>query len=259
MIKKVLHFSDLHIKTYKMHDLYRNILGELIKEWSRLDVDRIAFTGDLLHTKNQISPEQIDFMSWFLQECANIAPTVLILGNHDFLENNLDRMDAISVSLAMLDNPRLTLYKERGWYADENVNWCVYSLAENNLPPEIVRNGNHNIGLFHGQIQKLKTDRGFNFQDGFDMSKFSGLDVVLCGDIHKRQEFVIPNNKKGYMVGSLIQQQYDETITKHGYGIYNVETSEYKFVDVFNPSPYLSFSISSIEDIENETEVLLNY
>lgn len=259
MINKVLHFSDLHIKTYKMHPLYRNILNGLLEEWSTLGIDRIAFTGDLLHTKNEISPEQIDLMSWFLQGCSDIAPTILILGNHDFLENNLDRMDAISVSLSMLNNPKITLYKNRGCYVDENVNWCVYSLMESNLPPDILRNGNHNIGLFHGQIQKLKTDRGFNFEDGFDMSKFSGLDVVLCGDIHKRQEFTIPNNKKGYMIGSIIQQRHDETITKHGYGIYNVATSEYSYTEVFNPSPYLTFSITSIEDLESGNEMLINY
>lgn len=259
MIKKVIHFSDLHIKTFKMHDLYREMLDKLIIEWATHNPDRIVFTGDLLDTKNQISPEQIDLMSNFLTSCSKICKTILILGNHDFLENNLDRMDAISVSLSMLENENIVLYKRRGCYEDENVNWCVYSLVDDNLPPEISQNGNHNIGLFHGQIQKLKTDKGFNFQDGFDVSKFRGLDVVLCGDIHKRQEFVIPNDKKGYMVGSIIQQKHDERISKHGYGIYNVETSDYEFIDVFNPTPFMTFSISSIDDIETESEVLLNY
>lgn len=259
MINKIVHFSDLHIKTYKSHDLYRQILVDVVNQWKELNPDRIVFTGDLLDTKNQISPEQIDLMYRFLSECARICKTVLILGNHDFLENNLDRMDAISVSLEMLDNENIVFYKNRGCYADNNVNWCVYSLLDNNLPPDIKHNGNHNIGLFHGQIQKLKTDKGFNFQDGFDVSKFNGLDVVLCGDIHKRQEFTIPNNKKGYMIGSLIQQKHDETITNHGYGIYHVNTGQYEYVDVFNPTPFLTFSISSIDDIEEGNEFLLNY
>lgn len=60
-------------------------------------------------------------------------------------------------------------------------------------------------------------------------------------------------------VGSTIQQNFGETINKHGYGVYDVETDNYEFVDIDNPKPYLSFKIESIEDLENGTERLLNY
>ena len=59
-------------------------------------------------------------------------------------------------------------------------------------------------------------------------------------------------------VGSLIQQNFGETIKNHGYGIYDVEENEYKFFDLPNKQPFLHFSISDIKDIENETEKLLN-
>ena len=59
-------------------------------------------------------------------------------------------------------------------------------------------------------------------------------------------------------VGSTIQQNFGETINKHGYGVYDVETDNYEFVDIDNPKPYLSFKIESIEDLENGTERLLN-
>jgi hypothetical protein len=60
------------------------------------------------------------------------------------------------------------------------------------------------------------------------------------------------------MIGSPIQQNIGESIGKHGYGIYDVETKEYNYVDLFNPKPFLKFSIKSIGDIENGTERLLN-
>jgi len=59
-------------------------------------------------------------------------------------------------------------------------------------------------------------------------------------------------------VGSLIQQNIGESIGKHGYGIYDVETKEYSYVDLPNPKPFLKFSIKSFEDIENGTERLQN-
>jgi hypothetical protein len=82
---------------------------------------------------------------------------------------------------------------------------------------------------------------------------------VLCGDIHKRQVFDIPGNKKAYMVGSFIQQNFGERLTKHGYGVYEIDKDEYTFVDLPNPKPFLSFYINSIDMLEEGSEKLVNY
>jgi hypothetical protein len=60
------------------------------------------------------------------------------------------------------------------------------------------------------------------------------------------------------MIGSPIQQNIGESIGRHGYGIYNVETKEYSYVDLPNPKPFMKFSIKSFEDIENGIEKLQN-
>lgn len=259
MINKIIHFSDLHIKLYKDHDLYKRILSKMFDEWKQIAPDRIVFTGDLVHSKNQMTPELIEFVAWILNECSMIAKTILIIGNHDFLESNLDRLDAITPIIDSLKNEYIFYYKNRGVYKDQNIDWCVYSLLEHNIPPLIEPSDNLKIGLFHGPVQGLTTDVGYKFDEGFDTDKFSGCDVVFCGDIHKRQVFDIPNGKKAYMIGSTVQQNFGETIRNHGYGVYTVSENKYQFVDIQNPKPYLSFKIESIEDLENGTEKLLNY
>jgi DNA repair exonuclease SbcCD nuclease subunit len=259
MIEKIIHFSDLHIRLFKDHDLYKKILNQAFSEWRNLVPDRIVFTGDLVHSKNQMTPELIEFVAWVLNECSKIAKTIVIIGNHDFLENNMSRLDALTPIVESLQNENVVYYKDRGVYKDVNIEWCVYSLMEHNIPPDMDKNDNLKIGLFHGPVQGLTTDVGYKFEEGFSVDKFKGCDLVLCGDIHKRQVFDIPNGKKAYMVGSTIQQNFGETIRKHGYGIYNVVKNEYKFVDIENPKPFLSFKIESIEDLENGTERLLNY
>jgi DNA repair exonuclease SbcCD nuclease subunit len=258
MIQRIVHFSDLHIRLFKDHDLYRKILTDALKEWEALNPDRIVFTGDLVHSKNQMTPELIDFVAWILTECSKIAKTIVIIGNHDMLESNLQRMDALSPIISSLDNDNIVYYKNRGVYTDENINWCVYSLIDHNIPPEIPQNGNKNIGLFHGPITGLYTDIGFQFEDGYDISKFSGCDLVLCGDIHKRQVFDIPGNKKAYMVGSFIQQNYGENLKEHGYGIYDVVNDNYTFIDIQNPKPFLKFKIYSFDDLTKGSEELMN-
>lgn len=259
MINKLVHFSDLHVRLFKDHDLYKNILENAFEQWRELNPDRIVFTGDLVHSKNQMTPELIELVAWVLTESSKIAKTVVIIGNHDFLENNMSRLDALTPIIDSLKNENVVYYKNRGVYNDENIDWCVYSLMDHNIPPTIDPSENIKIGLFHGPVQGLTTDIGYKFDDGFDTNKFKGCDLVLCGDIHKRQVFDIPNGKKAYMVGSTIQQNFGETITKHGFGVYNVNEDKYEFVDLKNPKPFLSFKIDSITDLESGTEKLLNY
>jgi DNA repair exonuclease SbcCD nuclease subunit len=188
MIKRLVHFSDLHIRLFKDHDLYRGILESALNEWRTLQPDRIVFTGDLVHSKNQMTPELVEFVAWVLTECAKIAKTIVIIGNHDMIESNLQRLDALTPVINSLNNENIVYLKNRGVYEDENINWCVYSLIEHNIPPEIPQNNKVNIGLFHGAINGLKTDLGFSFgEDSYDISKFNGIEIVLCGDIHKRQ------------------------------------------------------------------------
>lgn len=258
MIKKLVHFSDLHIRLFKDHDLYRSILNDMLNQFREIQPDRIVFTGDLVHSKNQMTPELIEFVAEVLTECSKIAKTVLIIGNHDFLENNMSRLDALTPIIDSLKDDNIMYLKNRGEYQDDNIDWVVYSLMDHNIPPDIEKTGRTKIGLFHGPVQGLTTDIGYKFDSGFDSDKFGGCDLVLCGDIHKRQVFNIPGGKKAYMVGSTIQQNYGETITKHGFGIYNVEEDDYVFVDLNNPRPFLSFKLSSYEDIENGAEKLAN-
>ena len=258
MINKLTHFSDLHIRLFKDHDLYRDIIRDMLSRFEQIKPDRILFTGDLVHSKNQMTPELIEIVAWVLTECSKIAKTILIPGNHYFLVNNTERLDALSPIINSLNSENIVYYKDRGVYEDENISWCVYSQYQGNIPPDIVDAKGTKIGLFHGPIQGMKTDLGFDFgEEAYDVEKFNGLETVLCGDIHKRQEFKFKTGK-GYMIGSPIQQNIGESIGRHGYGIYDVETKEYYYVDLPNPKPFMKFSIKSFEDIENGTEKLQN-
>jgi DNA repair exonuclease SbcCD nuclease subunit len=266
MVKKLIHIADLHIRTFQLHELYKTqfnkLIEELRKEVSDLNYDevRIVIVGDIAHQKINISNEQMMLTSWFINQLVeNIGKVVIIPGNHDFLENNTQRLDSITPIVELLDNEDIKYYKDSGVYEDENINWIVYSLYQHNERPKFEKEeGKFHVGLFHGVIQGMTTDLGFNFEDGYDRLNFVGLDLLLCGDIHKRQQFKLPEGGKGIMVGSLIQQNFGETIKHHGYGIYDLETDEYIFRDLPNDQPFLHFSISDITDIENEKEKLLN-
>jgi len=270
MIKKIIHIADLHIRTIQMHDLYREQFTKLINEiqnhyikWRDEGVElyeiRIVIAGDIAHQKINISNEQLMLTSWFLKEIAEYGKVVIIPGNHDFLENNIQRLDSISPVVELLDDNDIIYYQHSGVYKDDNIDWVVYSLYEHNARPEFTKDETKlTVGLFHGPIQGLSTDMGFEFEDAYDQLNFVDLDLLLCGDIHKRQTFTLPSGGKGVMVGSLIQQNFGETVKHHGYGVYDVATNNYQFYDLKNDEPFLHFSINDINDITDEKEVQLN-
>jgi hypothetical protein len=57
---------------------------------------------------------------------------------------------------------------------------------------------------------------------------------------------------------SLIQQNFGENVTKHGFLLWDIETKTYTEHDVENKTPFYQFRINSIEDIENGTEKIIN-
>jgi len=193
MIKKLIHFSDIHVRTYQYHDLYKRQFDIFLKELELILNDlnpeevRIVITGDLVHQKINISNEQLLLLSWFLNELTKFGNIVIIPGNHDFLENNIDRLDSITPIVELLNHKQINYYKDSGVYDDENITWVVYSLYQHNEKPIFEKDNNKfYVGLFHGQIQGFSTDLGYNFDDGYDKLNFIGCDLVLCGDIHKR-------------------------------------------------------------------------
>lgn len=264
MIKKIAHISDLHIRTIQLHDLYRKQfirfmedLDEKLHEFDPKEI-RIVITGDIFHNKITISNEQILLASWFLNELSKFGEIMIIPGNHDFLENNIERVDSISPIIEMINNPNISYFKDSGVYDDDNIQWVVYSLYHHNERPKFTKSDGLYVGLFHGPIQGMSTDLGFTFDDAYDRLNFVDLDLLLAGDIHLRQVFKLPSGGDAVMIGSLIQQNFGENINHHGYGIFDVDTKKYDFHDLSNNQPFLHFRINDIKDIETEAEHLVN-
>lgn len=260
-ISTIVHISDIHIKNYQRLEESRASMERFLYDMQEVvHPDRIVITGDLVHAKNQSSPEAMDLAGWFLDECAKIAVVVLILGNHDLLVENKDRMDSITPIVNHLKNPNIHFYKTTGIYPDENVNWVVFSLFDEGVPIISFKVPDTKYyGLFHGVIQGANVDTGYVFtEDGVNTRIFDDLDAVFCGDLHNR--FVLKNNIGApiIMVGSFTQQTYRENLTEHGYCIFKVSDGSYSFVDIPSNVQYMTFQITDFEDIKTESEKLLN-
>ena len=85
-----------------------------------------------------------------------------------------------------------------------------------------------------------------------------GTDFVFAGHIHKQQ--VIPGNGTNIVYcSSLKQKNYGETVSGHGFVLYDVETGDFEFVETPNKTTsFYKFSITDLDDVDNNEEILLN-
>lgn len=268
-IKFVIHMADIHIRTYKLHKEYAEAfkltlkkISELVKDYDRDEV-RIVIAGDYVHQKITISNELLMLGTWFLRKLDKIAPVVLIAGNHDLLENNKDRLDSITPMVKLIPEAKIQYYKESTCYLDNNIVWCVYSIFEGNSRPNIEEarrefgDDKTYIGLYHAPINNLETDIGYKFEGVTELEHFDGCDIVMCGDIHKRQML----NYKGtpvVMPSSLIQQNFGETVSKHGFLLWDIDKKTFDEHDIETDFGFYQFKVKSIDDIENNSEILMN-
>ena len=223
---KFAHLADTHIKNLKYHYEYREVFKQLYDTLRKEKVDYIIHCGDIAHTKTQISPEFVGMCSNFFKELAGIAPTYVILGNHDGNLKNSSRLDALTPIVEALKNPNLFLLKNSGEVNLKN-EFCINVLSifdrDNWIAPGDPNR--INIALYHGAISNSETDLGWFMEHGEDdVSIFEGHDFAFLGDIHKTNQVLDTDGRVRY-AGSTIQQNHGETNDK-GFLIWDIESKD---------------------------------
>lgn len=269
MVKCIIHLGDIHLRTYKRHDEYGEAFKKTIKEIKKLassyerDEIRIVIAGDYVHQKITISNEMLVLGTWFLKKLEKIAPVILIAGNHDLVQSNSDRMDSLTPMVNLLTDLDIRYYKKSECILDDNIVWCVYSIFENNSRPDIESarqefgDDKKYIGLFHGPLIGSSTDIGYTIDHGYGVEIFDGCSAVFCADIHKRQKLTYKTTPIVFC-GSLVQQNFGESINNHGFLSWDVETLTYTEHNIDNDYGFYQFTLNSIDDIETESEILKN-
>ena len=231
---KVLHIADIHWRGLSRHAEYILTFKRLFKKARELEPDIIYVGGDIVHSKTQgISPELIDCLSWWFNAMADIAPTHIILGNHDGLILNKDRQDAITPIIRALKNPRLYLYKDSGTYPTgiPGFEWCVLScFDEANFNKATPSDNNISIVLYHGAVRGSLTDTDWQIDGEINLGAFKSYDFGMLGDIHKTQ-FLNERRTIAYC-GSTIQQNYGESNEK-GFLLWDIRSVDDFDVDFY--------------------------
>ena len=231
----------------------------------------IVITGDIFHDKNRIGPSGLEAATYLLQKLAPLATVIIIRGNHDYRQDHPCEHDMISALVSynipnVIYFDRTDVHKFQNIYfgltaIQDTLLYGSTSGIANNLPPFPVVNsvtgctdvGTYKVALFHGTINGCTLQNGSKTtRDGYPIDWFKGYDAILLGDIHLQQvsrASIIDNTSCtlphtsicqtysyndqipwGYS-GSLLQQDFGETIKGHGYVLWNLHD---KSIHVFH-------------------------
>ena len=244
---KIAHLADTHIKNLKFHYEYKIVFEQLYETLRKENVDYIVHCGDIAHTKTQISPEFVELCSDFFANLAKIAPTYIILGNHDGNLKNSTRQDALSPIVKALNLPNLHLLKNAGEVVvDTFLAFNVLSVFDEDNWVAPSDNSRINIALYHGSVSGVKTDTGWVMTHGdHDIGVFAGHDYALLGDIHKTNQILDTEGRVRYC-GSTVQQNHGETNDK-GFLIWEIEDkNEFRVSHhvLLNPKPFVTIELT---------------
>jgi len=249
-LKKIYHIADVHIRNVKRHKEYRQVFEKMFAEIHQRGTDDaiIYLAGDIAHAKLEMSPELVREISWLFTECAKLAPTILITGNHDCNMNNLDRIDVLTPIVEALNLDNFHYLRDTQVWNYGDTAFAVYSIFDNkdNWPKAEDIDAKTKIALFHGPVDNSMTDVGYVVSSRhFTTDIFDGYDLALLGDIHKRQEMVSPKGCKVVYAGSLVQQNFGETLDKHGFLVWDMDTMTYEPVDIQNDFGYYTLDVDN--------------
>jgi len=265
----LIHLSDIHIplKLYdksaesdvssEFHFVF-NKFYEKVKEIIEYRSGRsigIVITGDLVHTKSTLEPETIIMARNFIIKLMSLLPTILICGNHDMTEYNLNRETTLKAIIHGLDltkpNP-LYFFEESGLYefGSKEIRSQIFTVSSLKDKIFIKRSDISNnfidkttvIALYHGSINYGSNN---HFTSRYRKKEdFVGFDLVLLGDEHQKT-IIEPHIQYS---GSLLQLHSSEEQEK-GCLLWDVDARKSEFIRVANDYGFVKIKIPELPDI----------
>ena len=271
MIHNIIQISDIHIRignqSTSRYDEYCSAFSRL-RETLQLHPSIIehtaviAITGDVFHHKNKLEPCGLELAVKLLQGLSELAPVIVIRGNHDYRQDLPSERDMIS-ALMSYSIPNVSYLDTTGLHTFDNLTIGVVAIQDTllygatsgisrDLPPFPLptqhREGHYNVAMFHGSITGSTLQNGISLSPtlhGYPIDWFKGYDAILLGDIHVQQihradtieykqdsvgystllgcyDYSTDTSPWGYP-GSLIQQDFGESLTGHGFLVWDLQ------------------------------------
>lgn len=211
----IAQLADIQVRYGKRHDEFETVFKRTCEDLLSQNPTRIVVAGDIFHDKVKLSPLSIELVSKFMFDLADIAPTDVILGNHDLNLRQVEQGDALSpmfriakrlgkedkAVVATDENKGDIDFGQKAIYYFPNSGlfdisselvYGVFSCRDNQIVKIKEKDPNKTyVALWHGTLYGSKMDNGYDAtgEELAKLSMFEGFDAVLMGDIHEYQTF----------------------------------------------------------------------
>jgi DNA repair exonuclease SbcCD ATPase subunit/DNA repair exonuclease SbcCD nuclease subunit len=269
--KYIVHLADIHIRTgtetysryYEYLAVFENLKLSLISNNINQNNSIILVAGDIFHNKNKVENFGLHLFKTFINILTNIATTIIIPGNHDFLQQYPDDPTLLD-SILLTNIFNLHYLNTTTTLSLKNIGISTISVKDTLIPgegsgiiknlPSFPTNFSNNIStkvaLFHGSFCKtyFNHNQEVDQNNSYPLEMLNNFDIACLGDIHLYQSNIYKNCSYAYS-GSLIQQNFGEDILDHGYLIWNIKTKKSTHIPIYNPYGFVIFKY--INDIWN--------
>lgn len=268
MYEYIIHIADIHIRAgtetnsrYNEYVLvFENLKQSLLS--SNINNAIIVIAGDIFHNKNKVENFGLDLFKKLINLLTDIAKTVIIPGNHDFLQQYPD--DPSLLDSILLTNIKNLYYLNKTCTLTlDNICISTISIKDTLIPGEgsgiindlplfpkdfidFKEGISTKVALFHGSFCKtfFNHNQQVDGNNSYPLEMLKGFDIGCLGDIHLHQEGVYDTCSYAYS-GSLIQQNFGEDIIDHGYLIWDIKTKKSKHIPIVNQYGFVVFKYNN--------------
>ena len=283
---KLIHISDTHFPT-KLRvsgrlDEYQKVIENTLEEVRKISKKHATIcvlTGDIMHDKDRLDPDSVLMAREFMISLGEICSKVIVIaGNHDVNEANPE-YTTDAVEPICFATPNIEYLKKSGLYRLETLEYEIVFVVSSLLDKKFITyeeackyssnrinemKEERYIKVYHGAICGARTGKYViekkhsSYSTRFrSLDEFKGYDLALLGDIHKHQ--FLDKKKTIAYAGSLIQQNFGESIDKHGILVWSFENSQIatKFIEIYNPYCYIKLDVDEKGEIKDRSKTLL--
>ena len=256
---RIAHIADVHVQDRRRGE-YAEVFKRLVHTLRELVAppDVIVVAGDVYDAKTRASAHNIADVGDFLAGLAGVAPVVLIAGNHDTNVATPGALDLLAVTVAhdtRLRPPHLHFFRGSGEYDAAGVRWII-AAPDGPLPSRLTSppgapdaldapSESPVVCIFHEEVASARLPSGVALLAyRLTPTSFDNVDAALGGHIHLRQRL----GTRGAFCGSLLQQNFGECHTRHGFAIWNVAhraPPQIEFVDIESPRGFVRVRIDA--------------
>lgn len=258
---RIFNIGDIHLalgypnKVDRWFPIHKQYFDEFLIPFLEENVragDIIIQMGDLFDNRNVIPINIMNYAMDQVERLASIAPTHIIIGNHDCWSISSDKLNAIRPFKYI---PNVSIYDETTVVEYNGLNLLLmpYIHSKKEQIRLIQENSNCSYLFCHSDLNGCKmhlTSVAHRNTDKIDIEEFESFKRVLSGHIH-----LVQDNKNFTFVGSIFQMDRNDYNDQKGIFVLDTDTNDLEFYPN-NISPvFKKVVVSTEDDIEKLNEL----